>query len=248
MPKLHEALAVEGDRQGNAKRISLETRATFDNKPNLFTSSLKSTVMFAEDSAVVPDEHVAMVTTVEEKLDYLATQVGGYYDIVFQKDEANQRATADVEVDDLILVEDAPVTWLLGMETKLRDLRQTLEAIPTLQPGTYWEEDPGFEKKGVYRSKFPKENFKTKKEICHKVLYDATAQHPAQIETWNEMINVGLNTENIWSGMISPADKSDILTRVDKVIQGVKKARQRANGTEIESSAVGKAIFDYILG
>lgn len=248
MPELHEILAVEGDRQGNAKRVSAEARHTFDNKPNLFTSSLKSTRMFAEDSAPVPDEHIAMVSTVAEKLLYVADSVGAYFNIVFQKDSANQRAVASVEINGVVLIADAPVTWLLGMETKLRDLRSTFEAIPTLQAGTYWEEDPAFEKKGVFRSRYPKENFKTKKEVLHKVLYEATGSHPAQIETWNEMVNTGLSTENIWSGMISPADKSEFLSRIDTLIQAVKKARQRANSTHVETANVGQTIFNYILG
>lgn len=248
MAELHEVLAVEGDRQGNAKRVSAEARHTFENKPNLFTGSLKSTRMFAEDAATVPDEHIAMVSTVAEKLKYVAESVGGYYDIVFQKDSANQNAVSDVIVDGQVFISAAPVTWLLGMETKLRDLRQTFESIPTLQAGTHWEEDPGHEKEGVFRSKFPKENFKTKKEVLHKVLYEATGQHPAQIEKWNEMVNVGLSTENIWSGMISPAQKSAMLFRIDNMIQGFKKARQRANGEHVEPTNVGQTIFNYILG
>jgi hypothetical protein len=245
---LHEILAVEGDREGNAKRLMVEAQQTFENKPNLFTGSLKSTRMFDENSPVVPDEHVSMVTTVGEKLDYLAKAVGSYFNVVFQKDEANQRAMADVVVNGNIIVKDAPVTWLLGMETKLRDLRKVLERIPTLQPGVYWEPDPGHEKANVFRTKHPVSRFKTMKVPMHKVLYEATDRHPAQIETWNEMANIGEITETTWTGMVSPADKAAILGRMDQLIQGVKKARQRANATEVKPSDVGEKIFDFLIG
>lgn len=245
---LHEILAVEGDREGNAKRILTEAKSTFGDKPNLFTASLKSTSMFADNLAPVPDEHVAMVTTVGEKLEYVSSVVAGYFDIVFQKDSANQRATADVVVDGEVLIANAPVTWLLGMETKLKEVRKVLENIPTLQPGIYWEEDPGHEKGSVFRTKHPVKRFKTQKVIKHSVLYEATAQHPAQIEKWNEMENVGEITETVWSGMVSPAVKASILSRADKLIQAVKKARQRANVTEVESCNVGEKLFGYLLG
>jgi len=99
----------------------------------------------------------------------------------------------------------------------------------------------------VFRTKFPTERFKTAKEVKHKVLYDATDHHPAQIETWNEMVNVGRITETTWSGMISPADKSLYIGRMDKLIQAVKKARQRANTTKVGKAEVGPTIFNYLF-
>ena len=247
MTQLHEILAVEGDREGNAKRIMMEARNTFGNKPNLFTGSLKHTEMLDSDAANVPDEHVAMVTTVEEKLNYVSATVGKYFDVGFRKDAANQEAKGDIIIDGNTLISDCPVTWLLGMETKLKELRKVIESIPTLAPSIYWEGDPGHEKGGVFRTKFPTERFKTAKEIKHKVLYDATDHHPAQIETWNEMVNVGRITETTWSGMISPADKSLYIGRMDKLIQAVKKARQRANTTKVGKAEVGPTIFNYLF-
>lgn len=245
--KLHEILAIEGDREGNSKRIINEANQTFKNKPNLFTGTLKSTVMLDADAPAMSDEHVSMVTTVEEKLLYVADSVGKYFDVGFQKDSANQRAIADVIIDGESLIKDCPVSWLLGMETKLKELRKVIEVIPTLAPGIYWEEDPGHEKANVFRTKHPVERFKTAKVVKHKVLYEATKEHPAQLETWNEMENVGRITETTWSGMVSPAVKSRYIGKMDKLLQAVKKARQRANATPVEKAEVGSKIFNYLF-
>ena len=48
--------------------------------------------------------------------------------------------------------------------------------------------------------------------------------------------------------MISSAAKSDILGRLDKVIQASKKARQRANNIEANKLSFAKGLFDYING
>jgi hypothetical protein len=46
--------------------------------------------------------------------------------------------------------------------------------------------------------------------------------------------------------MITPARKSELLDRIDKLLRAVKKARQRANGTEVVKVNVGKSIMDFI--
>lgn len=246
MSVLHELLAVEGDREGNARRVLAEAKDTFG-KPNKFVATIKSYEAFDENDQVLPDESTAMTTTVNEKLEYLAKFVGGYYDVVFEKDSANQRAVADVVVDGFPIVKDAPVTWLLGMETKLRDLRKTFEGIKTLEASTYWEAAPGYEKANVVREKYPEIVFTTKRQTLHKVLYEATDHHPAQIETWHEDVKAGRKTTTNWSGLISSADLSSLLGRTDKLIQAFKKARQRANNEKVEKAEVGIVIFDYLF-
>jgi hypothetical protein len=82
----------------------------------------------------------------------------------------------------------------------------------------------------------------------HKVLYDATEEHPAQLETWSEDIPIGKFTETLWSGMLSPAEKSAKLGRIDKLLRAVKKARQRANAVDVVDVTIGKELFNYIEG
>ena len=48
--------------------------------------------------------------------------------------------------------------------------------------------------------------------------------------------------------MISPSEKSVLLSRIDKLIMAVKQARQRANTQEVVKTTIGKEIFNYIMG
>lgn len=248
MGKLHELLAVEGDLSGIAKKLSEETISTFK-KPDHFIGQHRHLDMFdaAEQSKVVADEYKEMVTTVQDKLTYFGNAIINYFDAVLQKESTNQIAKADVVVDGTALIKDAPATFLLGMESKLKELRTVFEAIPTLAPGIAWEKDET-QGTGVYRMKNADEKVKTAKSFMHKVLYEATDKHPAQIEKWEEQVPVGKYITNTTCGMFSPAEKSVVLGRVDKLIQAVKKARMQANTAEAIENKCGDAIFSYILG
>lgn len=245
-PKLHEILAVEGDLDATAKKVVDEAITTFSKKPDHFLASLRELAMFDDArSAENVSETKALVTTVARKLDYVRRHVVKYYDTFAKKEATNQVATADVVIEGTTILADVPATCLLGLESKLKALRAMYEAIPTLQPGVVWEEDRS-QGDDVYQGKSPEERMRTEKVVQHKVLYDATKEHPAQIEKWTADVAVGRITVKHWSGMISPAQKSGLLGRIDTLIRAVKKARQRANSTEIVDKDIGAAVFDFI--
>jgi hypothetical protein len=256
MAKLHELLAVEGDLDGVQKKIMDETVVTFTKKAAHFLGGEKTLTMFDDESGV--GEVVSrqeMVTTVDDKLAYQAKSVIRYYDAVLQKETTNQKATAHIEMKDFVLAENVPATFLLGLETKLKLLRKVYEAIPTLPPGIKWAEDDILGE-NVYRRVHPEVTKKTAKTFQHKILVDAKfpkegeggTSLPAQIEKWEEDINVGEYTTETWSGMVTPTEKSMYLQRIDELIRAVKKARQRANTQPVVKVDIGSAIFNYING
>jgi hypothetical protein len=244
--KLHELLAVEGDLQGTAKKLIEESIKTFA-KPEHFKGTHRHLEMFdaSQQASVVADEQIEMVTTVYAKLDYLSNAVASFYDAVLQKELTNQVANSDLVVDGIVIGVAIPATFLLGLESKLKELRQAYESTPTLAPGIAWDKDETLGK-GVYRMKNPEEKLKTAKTFMHKVLYDATDKHAAQIEKWEEQVAVGKYITNVTSGMLSPADKSVLLGRVDKLIQAVKKARMKANMVDTKDDVIGTRIFEFI--
>ena len=256
MAKLHELLAVEADLDGIQKKIMDETTVTFSKKPAHFMGGEKTLNMFDDENQlgeVVSRQE--MVSTVKAKLDYQMKSVIRYYDAVLQKETTNQKATAHIEISNFVLANDVPATFLLGLETKLKTLRKTYEAIPTLPPGIKWEEDPILGT-GVYRRVHPEVSKKTAKTFQHKVLVDAKfpkegeggTSLPAQIEKWEENVDVGEYTTEAWSGMFTPTEKSEYLQRIDELIRAVKKARQRANTQVVVKVDIGAAIFNYING
>lgn len=247
--KLHEILAVEGDLQGTAKKIEEETVVTFTKKPDHFLESATRIEYFnADDAGLNTQESKAMVTTVFDKLEYTSNALARYFDAYYVKEKTNQTAVADVLVDGKAVFTGVPATVLLGMETKLKELRGVYDKAPTLQPGPFWEEDKT-KQKGVYRSRDAEKRFVTKKTIRPIVLIAPTKEHPAQVEKVMEDLPVASKTVDNWSGMLSPLDKSKLLDNIDKLIRAVKAARQRANTVEVAPSCdFGKNIFKIIHG
>lgn len=249
--KLHELLAVEGDLQTGADQIVQETTNTFTKKPDHFTGFHKTYKPFTEGEVLHEAERQAnegekaVDETVGGKLDWTAKQVGRWLDVVLQKEATNQSAKADLILDGETIAKDLPATFLLGLETKLKKLRAMYHVIPTLQPGITWIEDPS-KGKGIYKAKDPEQKFRTKQTIQHKVLYEATDKHPAQIEKWTENINIGVFATEKWSGMMSVAEKAAVLDRIDNLMRAVKQARQRANTQEAVEMKIADQLFDYI--
>jgi hypothetical protein len=255
-PKLHELLAVEGDLEGLFKKILAETIVTFTKREDHFKGAHRKLEMLdARRAGENDEEFFALTTTVADKLDYTSKPCIRYIDAILQKEATNQEAKADLIVDGETITEQLPATFLLGMESRLAKIREVYAKIPTLSPGVTWELDPD-KGKNVFRSKNPETTFKTEKKFKVQVLYEAKFPKegesgqslPAQVEKIPETENVGRYTRTLWSGMMSTAEKSEKLARIDRLIRAVKKARQRANMQEQVKVTIGKKLFDYING
>ena len=248
MPKLHEVLAVEQGLQTAAKKINEETIRTFGKKDEHFVETTRAVTHFEEaDQKLDTTETKAMVSTVYDKLLYNQVSNIRALDAYLQKEATNQKASADIVVGDQTLATGVPATVLLGLETKLAELRAVYDAIPTLAPGPTWEKDlEARSGGGVYRAASPDVTFRTRKTVRPIIMAPATDHHPAQVQAINEDIPVARITTTHKSGMITSAQKSDLLERVDRLLRAVKRARQRANNTEVEKRNIGKVLFDFI--
>ena len=135
--KLHELLAVEGELEAAYKMILNETKSTFSKRADHFGGHVKTYKPLDDsDIDVLPEQHKELVTTVDSKLSYMfGEHVIPYFDAVLQKEATNQGATADLVIDDEVIAGSLPATFLLGLETKLRQIRDVLQQAPTLQPG-----------------------------------------------------------------------------------------------------------------
>lgn len=249
MAQLHELIAIEPDRNAAATKIREECIMTFTKRQNHFVAKTKTLKMFDDTQAgteAAGSETQEMVDTVIGKLDHVATFVSDYLDIFASKEATNQTAIGDIVLrDGSVLATLIPVTVLLGLENKLKDIRAVYEHIPTLAPGPLWHPDPT-RSPGVYRSTHDEVRLKTEKQVKFQIMTPATDKHPAQIEKWNADVPVGTFTETIWSSMMSPADKSTLLGRIDDLIQAVKKGRQRANTAPAIELSIGTKLLGFI--
>lgn len=247
MAKFHELISVEGDLDGTAKKVMEEAITTFK-KAEYFIGGHKWLEMFDDARKQEEEEfteHKEIETTVPEELAHVSDAVSRYYDAIAQKEATNQKAVASLEIDGEILIEDAPATLLLGLESRLKNLRNVYDSIPTLAPGVEWvhHETKG---KHIWKTKELEMRHKKEKSFKFQILVNATKEHPAQIEKWNIDVPIGNVKTDRWSGALSPAMKSKLLGRIDALIRAVKQARQRANTQEVEIINVGQNIFSYI--
>ena len=244
--QLHELLAVESELETRHKNAISVAKERFS-KPSLFIGANKSLKLFEDTDMETPCENQHLEFTVNQVVNQALSHTENYLNAVYQKEASNQNATADIEVDGKIICENLPATFLLGLETKLKLVRELFQNIPILQQGIEWEKD---EQVGedIYKTTHPEKKYKTRRTFRHKVLYEATKEHPAQIEKWEESENIGIYTTELISGMLSVADKTNYLDRIDKLIQAVKSARMRANQVEVVKNKVAYKLINYILG
>lgn len=251
MGKLHELLAVEQDLRGQASKMLAETASVFG-KPDFFKGSVFSFTPFDEaDAHLAEEKHEELVTTVPDRLAYTFRAIAKYWDAVAQKDATNQLAMADVVLDGEVLVKSVPSTTLLGLESKLVELRTAIQSMPTLDAKTAWERVDNI-RQNMFKTKHPTVGWRTQKSTKPVILYEAVVKDgvgiPANVVQVTEDVRVG-RTETVgFSGAVTPATASAILSRLDRLIVAVKEARQRANNTEVQSISIGESLLKYVAG
>jgi len=252
-PELHELLAVQGDLEANARRVTLEGKETFSDRESHFEGRHRSLRMFREQDQHLEasgEEHQELTTTTDAKLKYVQGPIGKFWDCVLQKERTNQDARADVTVDGQLIGADIPAGALVAFERELKEYRGLLDTLKTLPPGRKWVKDDTLSAadgtKGVYLDAHSDKKLKTVQTIGYKILVPADEHHPAQVEKWKENEPVGEFTQETVSGKITPAEKSRMLANVSTLISAIKKARMRANKAPIVKVSVSKAFFDFI--
>lgn len=250
MGKLHEVIAVEKDIRSTAAKIVAETNNTFGKKHQLFSTHQKLYEPLKEGDPDKGEEETAQpITTIGDKLSYFETHMVRLFDAILQKEDANSKAKEDIVIfndnDKVILAEKVPVSALVQLENIFEEIRTNVyDTIPTLDPTKRWVEDKAAGA-GRYLTDVTT-RLSSKKIQKPLVLHPGNDKHPPQVQLITEDTPVGNYKINYFSGMISPADKSALLRRVDQMIEAIKKARARANDTEVVSLKIGKRLFKYI--
>jgi hypothetical protein len=247
MTKLHELLAVEGNLENQAVKLATDLAATFEKKRHLFEE--KRTVFTPNTEGAQPEVKIEsdLQTTVPGQLNELSDYVAKAWDASFQVAVANTQAVADIVLDDgTKIAEKVPATALLELEKKLVDFQKVLGSVPTLDPAKGFQPEPSrgdyvFKARDVHKTR-------TKKDVRVIVKYEATKEHPAQTELRDFDAPIGTVAEQEWSGLITPAAKTALLSRCESVYRAVRQARARANEVEVDQKRkIGKALLDQIL-
>jgi len=246
--KLHELLAVEGNLKSQADKCRTELTATFKSKQHHFTEKIVSFKPYEENSQAIVESQLDLQTTVAKELKWLSEFAIKALDVAYQVAEANTIARADVILENgVVLLKNLPATALLELEKRAKELHDFIDSIPTLDPAKGFRPDAD-RGDGIFKAR---EDRKTRTKKMNKVLTLAppTDKHPAQVQLVTEDVPVGDILTLEWSGLITTADKGDMLSRVEEFARAVKRARSNANGVEIPKSDVkiGAAIVNYIF-
>jgi hypothetical protein len=165
------------------------------------------------------------------------------FDVVLTKDSANGEAKASIVVDGTTIAEEVPVTYLLFLEKQLADLQSFVAKLPVLDAAEAWSFD---EATDTYATA-PTQTTRSKKVPRNHVKAAATDKHPAQVEMYFEDVLVGYWTTVKFSGALPQARINELKSRVVKLSEAVKVAREQANAVTVTDQKIGDRIFDYLL-
>ncbi len=242
MPKLNQIIALQASKKAHAKDALTEAYHLLQ-KPDLLTGIARNYKPKDELGETLPSETKLVQAKVKELIGRVTVQLAEMIDVVATQDIANCDARADVVVDGNILAARIPVTHLLFLEKQLTDLHTFVEKLPVLDPAERWEFNAA---QDCFASE-PYQSNRTKKVPKNHVKYDATKEHPAQVEMYMEDVTVGVWTAIKYSGAIPATEKNAMLERVRKLQDAVKMARETANGMEVERQKIGEGLLSFIF-
>jgi len=242
--KLHELLAVEGSLRSSATNALGEGITTFTKRSEHFDGVLKTYSPMDEDGEQIPKDEKAIVTTVDDKLAFVAKQVSKSVDAIVSKEMTNSSGSAKSAVKIGNDEVELSATSLLALETQLMEIRAMYKAIPTLDPARVWKKDTGAG--SGFMKTDPEVRFRVVKKQVPIELAPATKEHPAQVQLVVKEEQVG-SYETIYnSARLTPGEKSERLGRIDSLIRAVKKARVKANQVIAQDVKIGSKIFNFI--
>lgn len=242
MVKLNQIVAVVNGKKTETKKALTDLHRKTQ-QADLFTGLSKTYQSIEEEGEKLPDDNKAVQANVRTCLTEAASLLTDMFDAVATQDCGNLEAKADIVVEGKIIIEDVPVTYLMFLEKQLLDVEKFVEVLPVLDVTNTWTFD---ENQGLYVSDVAK-TVRSKKVPKHKVLYEATPTHPAQIEKWTEDVAAGVWSTKKFSGAVSQVDKTATLKKIKKLQEAVKFAREEANSIEVKQQKVGDSIFTYLF-
>jgi hypothetical protein len=242
MAKLNQILAIE---KGIKTRVYGEFTELHNatQKPALMNGFHKSYQARDEDGETYPSESQKVQYVASEVFDRVAKGLAELFDITATKDWANCTARANVVVDGKALLDDVPATYLLFLEKQLSDLHTFVTKMSELDPGSDWGVDPGT---GLYKTE-PTSTQRTKKVQRPITLYEATKEHPAQTQLITEDVVAGSWLTIKYSGAIAAPRKKQLLSRIEKLTNAVKYAREQANASEAPDKKLGREVFEFLF-
>lgn len=242
MTQLNQMLAVANGRKARTQAEITRIHHMVQ-KAELLQGISRTYTPKDDDGDRLPPESKMVQYTVNTAISEARAVLTELFDAVAAQDNTNCAARANIVIDGKMLVADVPVTHLLFLEKQLTDLRTFIDKLPTLDPAQKWSFDDSI---AAWRSE-TQATTKTKKVSKPIVLYEATKEHPAQVQLVHEDEVVGQWAKTDFSGAIQAVRKNVLLSRVRKLQEAVAFAREQANSVDVVDLKTGGPIFDYMF-
>lgn len=237
MPKLNQIIALVNGK----KKIATDTiTAAYHSiqKPELLNGVARNYRPKDDDGEQLPPEQKLVQVRVKSLLESVMPVLADTWDMVATQDVANTETGVEI----LPGYPKVPVTYLLYLEKQLTDMMTFISKLPTLDPAEEWEFDVD---RGVYTSS--SETTRTKKVPKVVVLYEATKEHPAQVQVVNEDVTAGYWKTTKLSGAIPAAKRNLLLANCQTLKDAVIVAREKANNYDVENVSIGKLLIGSIF-
>lgn len=243
MTKLNQIIAIESGVKNQTTRTETDLYHSLEKKPLFAGLTRKYTAKDEEDGDQLPPESVQVLLKSRDVLAQVTEVVTRLIDVTATKDNANTVARADVVVDGTVIAAAVPVTTLMFLEKEVEKLTAFVGRLPILDPATQWTYDAN---RGVHTSA-PVSTVRTKKIPRNHVLYEATKEHPAQVQLFTEDVIVGTWEKIEFSGALPADTVAGITARLDKLRTAVKFAREEANGIDVADVHYGAGILNFLF-
>lgn len=242
MPKLNQILAIEKQTKTSAHERLTAIYQTLQ-KETLLSGISRTYEPLQEDGERFPPELQQVQVRAEKMLAETVEILSPLFDITAQRDLANCLARADVEVDGKVVLKDVPAVTLLWLEKQLIDLLTLVSKLPELPQAETWIPD---DNQDCYATP-PVQTAKTKKIPKPFVKYEATKEHPAQVEVVHEDVVQGYWTNVKFSGAMPRNQKRALRERTETLLAAVRFAREKANLVDVPRAAIAKDVFAHLF-
>ncbi|MFK7766012.1 MAG: hypothetical protein AB8B55_02135 [Mariniblastus sp.] len=243
MAKLNQIVAVLSGKKTRTQKALTEVYKKLQ-KSALFEGISRTYTPADEDGETQPAEKKNVQYKSREAIAEAREILKDLFDVTATQDWGNCTARADVKVDNNVVLEQVPVTYLLFVEKQLSDLHTFVQTIPLLDPSESW----GWDENADCYATAPSLSNRTKKVPRSHILYEATEKHPAQVEMYHEDVKVGEWRTIKFSSALAAQEKNEIIQRVRRLQEAVKFAREEANSMEVDDIKIGNKVFDFVFG
>lgn len=241
MTKLHQILPLEASAKNKAHQVLGQVHHLLERTPLLNGHSRVYTPKNEDGDQLPPESQLVQVRGTEQ-LTLVQQVMNRLFDLTLTKEVANQQAVADIVVGDVTILAEVPVTYLLFLEKSLTDLRTFFRKLPLLDPSVVWTWD---ETTSTWRSDV-QETTRQKKVPKAFVKYQATKEHPAQVDVFTEDVLEGTWALTRFSGAFQKGQVDEFVEKIEALLDAVKVARSKANEVEAVKQDAS-ALLDYLL-